>query len=182
MAATCGEHFGAPAWLFTSGVTKVASKLGGEAFDIMLDADFFTRGLPALPLGLAVSGGAIAKDTGYVFVSDEKTNNIAVIDPKQDYKIIQWVPTSHRPRDMKFGDDRRLLYVACGDDDVIDVIDVATLKVADHIPTGPSPEMFELSRDEKALYVSNEEGSSVQEISIADKIILREIATGAEPA
>jgi YVTN family beta-propeller protein len=82
---------------------------------------------------------------------------------------------------MKFVDDHRLLYVACGDDDVTDVIDVAKLKVTYHIPTGPSPEMFELSRDEKALYVSNEEGSSVQEISIADKIIMREIATAPSP-
>jgi PQQ-dependent catabolism-associated beta-propeller protein len=119
--------------------------------------------------------------TGYVFVSHEKTNNIAVIDPKQDYKIIKWISTSRRPRDMKFRDGRKLLYVACGDDDVIDVIDVGTLSVVDHIPTGPSPEMFELSRDEKSLYVSNEEGSSVQEISIEDKIIVREIPTGAEP-
>jgi len=137
--------------------------------------------LAVVVLGVILSTGARGRDTGYVFVSHEKTNNIAVIDPKQDYKIIQWIPTSHRPRDMKFGDSRRLLYVACGDDDVIDVIDVATLKVADHVPTGPSPEMFALSRDEKALYVSNEEGSSVQEISIADKLIIREIATGAEP-
>jgi YVTN family beta-propeller protein len=79
---------------------------------------------------------------------------------------------------MKFGDNRRLLYV--GDDDVIDVIDVATLRVADHIPTGPSPEMFALSPDGKALYVSNEEASSVQQIG-NNKIIMREIATGAEP-
>ena len=140
-----------------------------------------TRRLLALVLALVLSAGAEAKNTGYVFVSNEKTNNIAVIDPKQDYKIARWIPTSHRPRDMKFGDDRRLLYVACGDDDEIDVIDVATLRVADHIPTGPSPEMFALSRDGKALYVSNEEASSVQQISIADKIIMREIATSAEP-
>ena len=40
-------------------------------------------------------------------------------------------------------------------DHVIDVIDIATLTVADHIPTGASPEMFELSRDEQTLYVSN---------------------------
>jgi len=130
---------------------------------------------------LVQSATAKAEGTGYVFVSHEKTNNIAVLDPKQDHKIIKWIPTSHRPRDMKFANNRRLLYVACGDDDVIDVIDVATLEVTDHIPTGPSPEMFELSRDEKTLYVSNEEGSGVQEISIADKIIMREIATGAEP-
>jgi YVTN family beta-propeller protein len=98
--------------------------------------------------------------------------NVAVIDPNQDYKLIKWIPTSRRPRDMKFRDYR--------DDDVIDVID-AKLAVVDHIPTGPSPEMFELSRDEKTLYVSNEEGSSVPEISIADKFIVREIVTGVEP-
>ena len=142
---------------------------------------FLMPGLPFLLLSLVLSTGAGAKGTGYVFVSHEKTNNIAVIDPKQDDKIIKWITTSRRPRDMKFRDGRRLLYVACGDDDVIDVIDVATLTVVDHIPTGSSPEMFELSRDEKTLYVSNEEGSSVQEISITDKVIVREIATGAEP-
>jgi len=155
-------------------------KTRGRA-EIALDARFVILVLPAFVLGLVLSAEARAKDTGYLFVSNEKTNNIAVIDPKQDYKIIKRIPTSHRPRDMKFRDDHKLLYVACGDDDVIDVIDVATLEVADHIPTGPSPEMFDLSRDGKALYVSNEEGSSVQEIGIADKIIMREIATGAEP-
>lgn len=142
---------------------------------------FLMFGTPVLTIGLVLSAGAEAKGTGYVFVSHEKTNNVAVIDPKQDYKIIKWIQTSRRPRDMKFRDSRRLLYVACGDDDVIDVIDVATLSVVDHIPTGPSPEMFELSRDERTLYVSNEEASAVQEISIADKTIVREIATGAEP-
>ena len=155
-------------------------KRGGRV-EIALDAPSVTLILPALLLGFVMSVEVRAKDTGYVFVSHEKTNNIAVIDPKQDYKIVKWIPTSHRPRDMKFGDTHRLLYVACGDDNVIDVIDVATLEAADHIPTGPSPEMFDLSRDGKTLYVSNEEGSSVQEISIADKIIVREISTGAEP-
>jgi PQQ-dependent catabolism-associated beta-propeller protein len=142
---------------------------------------FLMFGIPVLSIGLVLSASAEAKGTGYVFVSHEKTNNVAVIDPKQDYKIIKWIQTSRRPRDMKFRDSRRLIYVACGDDDVIDVIDVATLSVVDHIPTGPSPEMFELSPDERTLYVSNEEASSVQEISIADKTIVREIATGAEP-
>ena len=140
------------------------------------------RWLPILFFALAVmSVQANAKGTGYVFVSNEKTNNIAVLDPKQDYRVINWIETSHRPRDMQFRDDHKQLLVACGDDDVIDVIDVASLKVVDHIPTGSSPELFQLSRDEKDLYVSNEEGSAVQEISIADKIIVREIATGAEP-
>lgn len=181
MGASRGRSLSRTARLFASGLTKIAPTVREPAVEIGLNARFFTRSLSALVLGLVLSAEAKAKDTGYVFVSNEKTNNIAVIDPKQDYKLIQWIPTSHRPRDMKFSRDRRLLYVACGDDDVIDVINVATLNVTDHIPTGPSPEMFVLSRDEGALYVSNEEGSSVQKISMTDKIIVREISTGAEP-
>jgi PQQ-dependent catabolism-associated beta-propeller protein len=138
-------------------------------------------GLLGLLLWLAPIMAASAKDTGYVFVSHERTNNVAVIDPKQDYQIIKWIATSRRPRDMKFSEDHKQLLVACGDDDVIDVIDVATLAVTDHIPTGPSPEMFALSRDGGALYVSDEEGSAVQQISVAEKMIVRDIPTGAEP-
>src|SRR5580692_403939 len=82
------------------------------------------NGRPALrrPLlsalfSIVFSTAAIAKGTGYVFVSHEKTNNIAVIDPKQGSRIIKWIDTSHRPRDMNFRDDRKQLLVACGDDD-----------------------------------------------------------------
>ena len=77
---------------------------------------FLILGAPVLAIGLVLSAAAEAKGTGYVFVSHEKTNNIAVIDPKHDYKIIKWIQTSRRSRDMKFRDSRRLLYVACGDD------------------------------------------------------------------
>jgi YVTN family beta-propeller protein len=139
----------------------------------------------ALLLGLALSAQASAKGTGYVIVSNEKMHSVAVIDPKQDYRVIKWIETSHGPRDMKFRDNQKQLLVVCGDDDVIDVIDVATLAVTNHIPTGhdpgPSPEMFELSRDQTKLYVSNQEASAVQEISVVDKIIEREIQTGAGP-
>jgi PQQ-dependent catabolism-associated beta-propeller protein len=135
----------------------------------------------ALLLGLAVSAQTSAKGTGYVFVSNEPMNKVAVIDPKQEDRVIAWIETSRRPRGMAFRDDRTQLLVACGDDDVIDVIDVATLAVTDHIPTGANPEALELSRDQKTLYVSYKEGSAVLEISVEDKLVEREIRTGAEP-
>src|SRR5690606_39180845 len=109
---------------------------------------------------------AFSAGTGLVFVSNEKTHNITVLDPK-DYSIVKWIETSRRPRDMRFNNDNTLLYVACGDDDVIDVIDVATLEVVDHIPTGPSPEVFYFSPDDSLIYVSNEENSSLQIIDVA---------------
>lgn len=139
------------------------------------------RGLIIALVWLVPPAGGVAKDTGLVFVSHEKSNNVAVLDPSKDYQIVKWIETSRRPRDMKFRAGHTQLLVACGDDDVIDVIDLAKLAVTDHIPTGRSPEMFALSRDESTLYVSNEEASAVQQIGIADKLIEREIPTGAEP-
>src|SRR5690606_15745870 len=118
---------------------------------------------------------------GYVFVSNERSNNILVFDPASDFELISEIPTSSRPRDMKLNADHTLLYVACGQDDVIDVIDIATLSVVDYIPTGRSPEMFVLNADESLIYVSNEENSTAQIIDVQSKVIVHEVPTGAEP-
>ena len=94
------------------------------------------------PLALTlVFASAEAKDTGLIYVSNEKSNNIIVIDPKT-YKIVNDIPVSRRPRDMHFNVDHSKLYIACGDDDVIDVLDVASGKIVDKLVTGSSPETF----------------------------------------
>ncbi len=144
------------------------------------------RLLPSIAMAAAMTlSGAIlpadAAGTHYVFVSNERTNNILVYDPNNNMALVKDLATSRRPRDMQFNSDHTLLYVACGDDDVIDVIDVATLEVVDQIPTGRSPEMFVISKDDTTIYVSNEENSTVQIIDVAQKIIIHEISTGAEP-
>ncbi len=141
------------------------SKLGGAA----LVAGTVTSAVPAHAAG-----------TGYIFVSNERSNNVLVFNPN-DMTIAKDIHTSRRPRDMHFDSLHSRLYVACGDDDVIDVIDVAGLEVIDQIPTGRSPEMFVISKDDSTIYVSNEENSSVQIIDLAEKIIMHEISTGAEP-
>lgn len=130
---------------------------------------------------IALSAPASAADTGFIWVSNERTHNILVYDPANNFEIVADIETSRRPRDMNFNADHTLLYVACGDDDVIDVIDVATYEVIDQIPTGRSPEMFELNSAEDTIYVSNEENSTIQIIDIEAKIIIHEVPTGAEP-
>ena len=82
------------------------------------------RWLPAsvLALVLLASPGTHAKDTGLIFVSNEKSNNLIVLDPKT-YQVVKEIRTSRRPRDMHFSADRTRLYVACGDDDVIDILE-----------------------------------------------------------
>jgi DNA-binding beta-propeller fold protein YncE len=112
-----------------------------------------------------------AKDTGLIFVSNEMTNNIIVLDPK-DYKVVKDLRTSRRPRDMHFSADHTLLYVACGDDDVIDVINVAKLEVR-RLATGPNPETFALDEQARRIYVSNEGGSTLSILDIDQNIVTR---------
>jgi len=123
----------------------------------------------ALVLALAFAPAlALAKDTGLIFVSNEKTNNLIIIDPKT-YQVVKDLKISRRPRDMHFNADHTRLYVACGDDDVIDIIDVAKLEVIGKLATGPSPETFAIDEARRRIYVSNEEGSSLSIIDIDQK-------------
>ena len=135
--------------------------------------------LAALAASLFLAVPAIAKDTGLIFVSNEKSHDIHVFD--REFNLVKKIETSRRPRDMKMNKERTLLFVACGDDDVIDVIDIATLEVVDGIPTGPSPEVFAFSPDEQFIYVSNEEDSMMEVIELESRIVMHDIPTGAEP-
>jgi PQQ-dependent catabolism-associated beta-propeller protein len=128
---------------------------------------------------LSIVHPAFAAGTGNIFVSTEKGNEVVVLD--KTFNIIKRIATSRRPRDMQMTKAHDRLYVACGDDDSIDVIDVAKLEVIDSIPTGPSPEMFRLSDDEKSVYVSDEENSTVEKIDLDSKIAVQTIPSGAEP-
>lgn len=130
-------------------------------------------------IGLGLAWPAFAKGTGLIFVSLERGNEVVVLNP--DLSVKTRIETSRRPRDMQFNAARTLLFVACGDDDVIDVIDVATLEVVDSIPTGPSPEIFVFSPDETQIFVSNEEDSTMEMIDVATKTVTDRVATGAEP-
>src|SRR5271169_3845534 len=117
------------------------------------------RILAVAALTLLALGQAHAKGTGLIFVSNEKSNNLIVIDPKT-YQVVKDIKVARRPRDMHFNADHTKLYVACGDDDVIDILDVAKLEVIGRINTGPSPETFAMDEKLRRIYVSDEEGSA----------------------
>ena len=134
-----------------------------------------------LCIALSIPLSVHAAGTGYVFVSHERSDTVTVLDPAQDHAIIKEIETARRPRDMHFDAAHELLYVACGDSDVIDIIDVETLEVVDSIETGISPEVFIFNQDGKSLYVSEEEHAIVRQIDIASGETLQQIPTGPEP-
>src|SRR5258708_1727167 len=134
----------------------------------------------ALVVPALVPGQSCAKDTGLIFVSNEKTNNLIVIDPKT-YQVVKDIKVSRRPRDMHFNADHTKLYVACGDDDVIDILDVAKLEVVRRIHTGPSPQTVAMDEKRRRIYRSNATGSSLSIIDMDQNITVFEVPTGAEP-
>ena len=141
-----------------------------------------TGAVAALSAGAAPFAARTAKGalTGHTFVSNEKSHELTVLAP-DTYEVVNRIPTSRRPRGMVFNAPHTLLYVACGDEDVVDIVDVERQEVVDGIPTGPSPEVLTISPDEKLMFIANEEDSSMWIISIEDRVLLHEVPSGAEP-
>ena len=75
----------------------------------------------------------------------------------------------------------RELYVAAGDDNRIDVIEIASRTVAGSLPSGIDPEAFALHPDGRRLYVANENDNLVSVVDIPERRIVTEVPVGVEP-
>jgi DNA-binding beta-propeller fold protein YncE len=106
----------------------------------------------------APSSRGLAGDTGLLFVS-EQANSLAIVGPKTN-RIIKYLKTSQRPRDMRFNANHTDLYVASANDSAIDVIDVAKLEVVGSFRTASNPTAFGINEKLRRIYVPNREGSS----------------------
>ncbi len=130
-------------------------------------------------LWLSVAGRAEAAGTGLLFVSNEKSNTITVLE--KDGTLVESIPTCGRPRGMIFSADRERFFVACGDDSIIAIYDVRTRKLSGRIRDVPAPETFDLHPDGRRLYVSNEEDASLSVYDVTTGELLEEYYTGEEP-
>ena len=55
-----------------------------------------------------------AKGTGKVFVANEKSSTLTILDTEG--KVLQTVGACARPRGMTFNADRTAIFVGCGDE------------------------------------------------------------------
>ena len=90
---------------------------------------------------------------GQIFISNEGSDNITVID-LNTYEIISNIKSGKRPRDMKIIKKSNKLLVAASEDDKINIIDTNTHKLIAEIETGDDPEIFDISPDGKIIVVS----------------------------
>lgn len=79
-----------------------------------------------------------------VYISLEKDNAIAVVDPIEG-KLLNTVTIGQRPRGIVLSKDQMQLYVASSDDDIIQIIDIATMKPVGTLPAGEDPETFAMN-------------------------------------
>lgn len=84
----------------------------------------------------AASSCSLAKGTGLVFVSSERTNNITVVDPRTS-KVVKDLRTSRRPRDKHFNADHTRLCSGFGDD--ITITGLKSRKASVSLPVGRIP-------------------------------------------
>ncbi len=122
---------------------------------------------------------ADAKGTGLVFVANEKSNNITVLDG--NHTVVESFPTCGRPRGMHFTADHQGFFLACGDDDTIAVYDIASRKLIKRFRDIPDPETFDLHPDGRHLYASNEDDALVTVIDTETGEVKAEFETGEEP-
>ena len=129
---------------------------------------------------LAVSERALAKGTGYLFISNEKDHTVTVLDGKT-FEVVKNIQTGRRPRDMQWSPDKSLLYVGASADSRIDIIDVAKLEVVGYVTPGDDPDQFAITKDGKLLIAANEDDNLATFLDISGNDILDQIPTGVEP-
>ena len=119
------------------------------------------------------------KGTGLVFIGNEKSNTITVLDENDN--IVKSFDTCARPRGMHFSADRTEFFVGCADDSVIVVYDVATQKLLRRIRNVEEPETFDLHPNGRHLYISNEEDATATIFDVETGEFINEFDTGEEP-
>src|SRR5947199_9568516 len=88
----------------------------------------------ALVLGHARAGAEVR-----VFVTNEKSDNVTVIDAATR-KVIQTIPVGTRPRGVAVRPDGRRVYVTNSNSDTLSLIDARSLAVLSTVPEGADPQ------------------------------------------
>lgn len=130
------------------------------------------RSLAAICLA-AMASPVVAAGTGYLFVSSEKDNVVTVLDG-ETYEIFKEIGTAARPRHLQFSPDQTKIYVAAGDGDAIDIIDVGSLELVGRIDAIPDPELFDLSAEGGTMYISLEDDAKLGILDLDEHFANRE--------
>ncbi|MBL4638293.1 MAG: PQQ-dependent catabolism-associated beta-propeller protein [Gammaproteobacteria bacterium] len=126
-----------------------------------------------------VSASAWADPTYRLFVTNEKSNTVSVIDSRTG-KIETTLEIGDRPRGIGLSPDQKILYVALSEENAIGMVDVVTLEFLGKLQAGEDPETFDVHPNGN-LYLSNEDDAKATVLDPKTGKIIKEIRVGLEP-
>jgi YVTN family beta-propeller protein len=127
---------------------------------------------------------------GLLYVSLQGAAEVAAVDPVT-MTVVSTIPTGRHPNDVLVSGDR--LFVACGNDDVVDVFDLHTRTREERVvvrpwpdaPPGSTPHALAISPDGERLYVALSDDNAVAVLDVERRgrtEILGFIPTAAYPS
>ncbi len=137
------------------------------------------RALIFAGLLLLAATPARAERSGLVFVSNERSSQIFVLD--RNDVVVGSFASCARPRGLHFTKDHTQLIVACGGDNTIAMYDVATRKLVRRFRDVPDPETFDLAPNGRDLYISNEDSAEATVLNLETGEVTGHFPTGEEP-
>jgi len=147
-------------------------------------------------MGACQSSRAATKASELVYVSNEDSGDISVIDPARMASVGS-ILVGKRPRGVRVSQDAKVYVALSGSAkggpnvdesrlpppdraaDGIGVVDAATRKLLRTLPSGADPEAFDLVNDQ--VFVSNEDTAQASIVSATDGKVVQSIGVGAEP-
>ncbi|MEO0974017.1 MAG: PQQ-dependent catabolism-associated beta-propeller protein, partial [Pseudomonadota bacterium] len=91
------------------------------------------------------------------------------------------IATGNRPRGIITSPDGKEIFVCVGDDDALEVIDVASLEITRRMGSGPDPELLDVDPTGERIYIANEDDAMVTVMLASSGEVLAEVPVGVEP-
>jgi len=115
----------------------------------------------------------LAADGSKLYVTQWALGSVIVLNPK-DLSTLGTLTTGSHPNDFAFAPDGRM-FVSCGNDDTVVVIDPASGQTREQIrvsltaksPAGTTPNAVAVAPDGKTLYIANADNNAVAVVDIS---------------
>jgi YVTN family beta-propeller protein len=126
----------------------------------------------------------LSRDGERLFVTLPLINQVAVIET-QTWKVLTYIDTGVKPKDIALQPDQNYLWVANDGDKPeaggVTVIDTVTLKVAAQISTGAGQHEIVISSDNRFAFVSNQESSTVSIVDVRKLAKINDVKVSSNP-
>ena len=134
--------------------------------------------MPVIMMAL-FSHSAMAAPTGRIFVTNERSDTISVINGTS-LEVEATIAIGDRPRGIGLSPDGTELYVAVSEENKIKVVDPKSLKILREFEAGSDPETFGVHPNGN-IYISNEDDAKATVFNPNTGALIAEIRVGLEP-